>query len=308
MFQRAQKIEVMVDLAARLRMMDEFPGYRQVVSLSSPPIEALDAVDAATLARIANDGLAAAVAGSEGAICGFVASLPLNDVAASLTEARRAVEQLEAVGVQVFTSVLGQPLDQPRFRELFALMAELDRPVLLHPARPMSHADYRDEANSKYDLWWALGWPHETTLAMVRLVMSGIFDELPHLKIVAHHVGGTMPMLAGRLGPGMELLGTRNPPDAEEDVAASLQEPVVDACARFYADTASFGSRASIACGLDFFGADRLLFATDMPFDPGQGPDYIRSTLKALAELPCAAEERRQILAGNARRVFRLGA
>ena len=185
-------------------------------------------------------------------------------------------------------------------------MAEYDLPMLVHPTRTRERADYPSEQFSKYDLWWAIGWPYETTLAMTRLAIGGIFERFPKLKIVTHHVGGFMPMLSGRLGPGMELLGTRHPPNVEPCRAAVLSEPLVDACARFLADTASFGSQEAIECGLKFFGLETLLFATDMPFDPGGGPDYIDSTLSAIEHMDLSAEARQQILSGNARRVFHL--
>ena len=306
MFQRAQRIPAMVDLQARLQVLEEFPDYSQIISLASPPIEVLSESSSVELSRIANDELAQVAASGRERICGFAATLPLNDPAASVVEAERAVRQLGAVGVQVYTSVLGQPIDDPKYLPLFQKIAELDVPILLHPTRSMNVPDYPGEKYSKYDLWWALGWPFETTLTLVRLAMSGIFDRLPDLKVVAHHVGGYLPMLAGRLGPGMELLGTRNPPEAASYVQTSLQEPLLQACQRFYADTASFGSRAAIECGYKFFGAQRLLFASDMPFDPGQGPDYIRSTLAAIDAMELSADDRQLMLTGNTRRLFDL--
>lgn len=306
MFQRAQQMPVMVDLAARLRVMDEFPGYRQIISLPGPPVEVLAPGQAVKLAKVANDALAQEVDRSAGRLCGFAAALPMNDPAAACAETRRAVGELGAVAVQVYTSVVGQPLDDPRFAEVFQTAAELDCPVLLHPTRSIRVPDYPGECVSKFDLWWAIGWPYETTLAMARLALSGLFRRLPTVKVIAHHVGGYMPMLAGRLGPGMELLGTRHAPDAENPPNPAIDESPVAACRRFYADTASFGSRAAIECGLEFFGAERLLFATDMPFDPEQGPGYIRSTLAALAEAQLTKSQHEAILADNARRLFRL--
>lgn len=306
MFERAQQIPAMVDLRARLQVLEEFPHYRQIISLASPPTEVLSPTRSVELARTANDELAHAVEAAGEKICGFAATLPLDDVDACVEEARRAIEQLGAVGVQVFTSVLGRPLDGPEFLPLFQWMAELDLPILLHPTRAITAPDYPGEQYSKCDLWWALGWPHETTLALVRLALSGIFDQFPDLKIIAHHVGGTLPMMAGRLGPGMKLLGTRNPPEAASYVQSSLKEPLLQACKRFYADTASFGSREAIECGRSFFGAERLLFASDMPFDPGRGPDYIRSTLAAIEGMQLSADERQLMLADNARRLFKI--
>lgn len=306
MFARAEKIPAMIDLDARERVLDEFPGYQQIVSLPSPPTEVLAPDHSARLTQLANDELRLAVDSRGKGICSFAAALPLNDVAASVCEARRTVEQLGAAGVQVFTSVLGQPLDSPHFLPLFETMAELDRPILLHPTRPMTVPDYAGEKYSKCDLWWALGWPHETTLALTRLALAGIFHRCPNLKIVAHHVGGYLPMMEGRLGPGMALLGTRNPPEAASYVRTGLEEPLLDACRRFYADTASFGSQAAIECGRAFFGTEHLLFATDMPFDPGGGPDYIRATLAAIAAMKISDQQRNDVLRENARRLFHL--
>jgi predicted TIM-barrel fold metal-dependent hydrolase len=104
----------------------------------------------------------------------------------------------------------------------------------------------------------------------------------------------------------MELLGTRTPPEAAAFVETKLQEPLLQACRKFYADTASFGARPAIECGRAFFGVDRLLFATDMPFDPGQGRDYIHATLAAIASIDLTAKERKQVLWENARRLFKL--
>jgi aminocarboxymuconate-semialdehyde decarboxylase len=85
--------------------------------------------------------------------------------------------------VQIFTNLNGAAIDTPPFMALFALMAELDRPLLLHPALGMDLPDYAGETHSKYELWWTLGWPYETSKAMYRLVFAGVFDRWPNLKI-----------------------------------------------------------------------------------------------------------------------------
>jgi uncharacterized protein len=307
MFARAQAIPVMVNLEARLRLMDEFPGYRQIPSLASPPIEALaSAAVAPELARIANDSLAAMAASHPDRFPSFVASLPMNNPEAALVEAERAVTQLGAAGVQVFTNVNGRPLDEPEHLAVFELMARMNAAVWLHPARGMNISDYPSETMSKYDLWWALGWPYETSAAMGRLVFSGLFDRWPNLVVVTHHVGGMIPMMEGRLAFGLDMLGIRAPQTQADANAHQLKERPVDAFRRFHADTASFGSCAAIECGKAFFGVDRLLFGTDMPFDPDHGPGYIRATLAAIQQMQLSATEREQILEGNAIRLFGL--
>lgn len=305
MFDRACQVPAMVDVAARLRVMDEFPGYRQILSLASPTVDALSpGAGALELARVANDTLARLVDRWPDRFPAFVACLPLADPQAACREAQRAVRELGAAGVQVYTSTNGQPLDRPEMLELFGVMAALERPVWLHPIRAMSTPDYATESHSKFDLWWAFGWPHETSLAMGRLVFAGLFDRWPNLAVITHHVGGTIPMFAGRIASGLAALGTRSAPDQQWAVETALAEPPLAAFQRFYADTASFGSRPAIECGRAFFGIDRLLFATDMPFDPEQGRGYIRDTLRALDEMNLTADERTAILTGNIRRLL----
>jgi aminocarboxymuconate-semialdehyde decarboxylase len=307
MFTRAQAVPAMVDLEQRFRVMDEFPGYRQIPSLASPPLEALaSATDSPDLARIANDSMAAMVASFPDRFPSFVASLPMNNPDAALQEAERAVRQLGAAGVQVFSNVNGRPLDEPEYLAIFELMGQLGAATWLHPWRTMNMADYASEQTSKYDLWWALGWPHETSVAMGRLVFAGLFDRWPDLVVVTHHVGGVIALMEGRLEIGLEMLGKRAPANQAEANVHQLQERPVDAFRRFHADTASFGSVAAIECGSAFFGIDHLLFGTDMPFDPEGGPGYIRATLAALRQMPISTAELQKILVGNATRLFNL--
>ena len=297
----------LTDLEARFRVMDKFPGYRQTPSLVSPPLEFIAGPkDTPDLARIANDAMGELIERHRDRFPGFVAALPMNHPDAAAAEAERATRSLGACGVQFFTNVSGHPLDEPESLTLLGRMAELDCPVWLHPARGMKVPDYPTEEHSKFELWWALGWPYETSLAMARLVFAGAFDRWPNLKIITHHVGGMIPMMEGRLGPGMELLGTRTPQECADVVTTSLSEPLLDALRRFYADTASFGSRSAIECGQAFFGTDKLLFASDMPFDPEGGAGYIRETLRAIKEMELSDSARAKILHGNAERLLGL--
>jgi len=300
-------MKVMVDLDARLELMESFPGYRQIPSLVSPPIEMLGKPEETPeLARIANDELAEMCEVYPVHFPSFVASLPLNNPEASMIEAERAVTELGAAGIQIFTPVLGEAVDQPKYLQLFELMGELGKAVWLHPAGGMNRPDYQGENVSRFESWWTLRWPYESSLAMYRLIFTGIFDRFPNLPIVTHHSGGIVPMMEGRLGSGLELLGTRTPPDCVEAIAPKIGEKPLDAIKRFYADTATFGSRPAIECGLEFFGIDRMLFASDMPFDPEEGPGYIRETLHAIGEMDLSEEDRDKILFRNAERVFGL--
>jgi len=209
-------------------------------------------------------------------------------------------------GLQIFTDVQGQPLDSPQFLPVFELAAKRDVPVWLHPTRSPRRADYLTESRSKYDIWWALGWPYETSICMARLVFSGVFDRWPELKILTHHMGGMVPYFEGRVGWGLDQLGTRT--DEPEDLVARarLKRRPLEYFRRFYADTALYGSVAAVECGVAFFGAERVLFGTDFPFDPQHGLLCIRETVRAVENATLSEREREMIFYENAVRLLRL--
>ena len=301
---RMANATVGVDLDHRFRILDEFGDVRQVITLGQPPIEALAGPgDSPAVAREANDGLAELVARHPDRFIAFAASLPLNNVDACLREIERAIDQLGARGVMIYTNAGGKPLDAPEFRPLFDEIARRDVAVWLHPARGASMPDYQAENASAYEIWWALGWPYETSAAMARLVFSGVFDRHPNLKIITHHMGGLVPYLEGRVGYGWDQLGVRTSHVDYSILLRSLKKRPIDYFRQFYADTALFGSSAATRCGLAFFGADRALFASDMPFDPTPGL-YMRETIKAIESLGLTTEDKHKIYAANASRLL----
>jgi len=305
MLDRAAAMPAMTDLNTRLRTLDRFPGYAQLLSLASPPPEAVAPADQTPeLARIGNDELAGLVARLPDRFPGFVAVLPMNNLDAAAEEARRALDELGACGVQIFTNIAGQPLDAEQLAPLLDILVERKVPLWLHPWRTIEHADYATESLSKFDTWWAFGWPYETSAAMARLVFTGVFDRWPALKIITHHLGGIVPMVAGRIGPGLDKLGLRNAPEQGDAVKTSLKERPLDAFKRFYADTACCGYRPTIECGLSFFGVDKVLFASDMPFGPEDGGAYVRDTINAVEGLNLTESEQDSIWSGNAKRII----
>ncbi|HEX6194419.1 MAG TPA: amidohydrolase family protein [Jiangellaceae bacterium] len=305
---RVRNIPVLVDVDERLRMVDQFgDDYRQVLTLAAPPLERVAGPGVTPeLAAIANDEMAALVARHDRFV-GFVASLPMNNPDASVTEAKRAIDQLGATGVQMFTNVAGRALDNPEYLPVFEQMAAYDLPIWVHPARGAEMPDYLDEDRSKYEIWWTFGWPYETSAMMARLIFSGVFDRYSNLKIITHHLGGMTPYFEGRVGPGMDQLGARTSGEDLSVILDRLEKRPVEYFKQFYGDTAVFGSAAATQCGLDFFGPDHVLFASDSPFDPEKGPGYIRDTIDILDHrLDITDEVRAQLYEGNARRMLRL--
>jgi aminocarboxymuconate-semialdehyde decarboxylase len=142
---------------------------------------------------------------------------------------------------------------------------------------------------------------------MAHIVFSGVFDRYPGIKIVAHHLGGIVPYLEGRIGPGYDILGRRTSDEDYISLRKGMKKRPIDYFRMFYADTALFGAREPTACGLKFFGTDRVLFGTDMPFDQNTGVSYVRSTIDVIDSLDIGPEERKKIYEGNARRILNLG-
>src|SRR5207247_10574358 len=126
----------------RHRILDRYEGYWQVLTLANPPIEIVGPPDVTPdLAKLANDGMAEVAAKHPDRFPGFVASLPMNNPDAAVREIDRAIDDLGATGVQIYTNVAGRPLDSPEYQPVFARMAPRDVPTRLHARRPAALAD-----------------------------------------------------------------------------------------------------------------------------------------------------------------------
>jgi aminocarboxymuconate-semialdehyde decarboxylase len=304
--QEAERIlPTLFDLDARLRVMDTAgDGYVQILSTANPPVENMAGPeDALELSRIANDEMAELVSRFPSRFLGAAACLPMNNPQGTLDELDRAVRQLGLCAVQIYTDVQGRPLDDPAFSPVFDKVVELDIPILLHPVRGPDRADYPTEHSSRFDTWRIMGWPYDTVAAMARLAFSGIFDRHPGITIITHHLGGFAPYLSERIREGYDkiLKAARS-----SDEPVPLKKHPHDYFHEFYADTITIGSVPALACGLEFFGADRVLFATDMPFDTEGGRKYVEVALQAMEKLDAPASDKEKIFELNARTLFRL--
>jgi predicted TIM-barrel fold metal-dependent hydrolase len=310
MLDRYPHLATLWNLDERLRMMEEYAGtgYCQLLSLANPPLELLAGPDESpALARLANDGMAEVCKAHPDLFPAFTASLPMNNPDAALAEAERAIDELDARGVQVFTNVLGKPLSAPEFAPLFDLLAEKDLPVWVHPVRGPNHPDYATETVSENEIWFTFGWPYETSACMARLIFSGLFDRQPGMKIITHHFGGMIPFFANKIALGFEQIFENDPDRNPVAMRAGLKKAQpLDYFRMLYADTALNGSAPSTACGHAFFTTSHSLFATDAPFDARCGRDFIDGTISAVNALDISETERAEIYAGNAKKLLNL--
>lgn len=309
MVKRMSNLRMLWDIEHRVQMLrGKFPDVKQVLTLGLPSPELLGGPDKSPeFARVANDGMADMCRKWPNEFPGFVASLPMNHPSAALAEMDRAIDKLGAKGIQIISSVAGRPLDEPEFFPVFERITNHhDRPIWMHPARPASRADYAGEPKSKYEIWQVLGWPMETSVAMARIVFSGLLQRLPKMRIITHHCGGMIPYFAGRAETLWAQLGSRSAEGDEADVLKKLGKPPIEYFKMFYGDTVLGGAAAPLACGLAFFGADHVVFASDCPFDPEGGPMFIREGINSIESLNLPEGDKRRIYFGNALKLLRM--
>ncbi len=307
MLNRARKMPAMSDLDYRLKLMDTFEGYQQVPCIVSPNVEQLVPPEyTAELARFANETFYDLCQKYPDKFPSFVAVLPLDDMDKAAREAEYAVTKLGAAGAQVFTNQGGEPIDSEEFYKVYTTLNALDAVLWIHPSRTSKQPYYKNETLEKFELWWTMMWPIETTMAASRLVYSGLFQRCPELRVVLHHAGGMLPMEEGRLENGLRLYGSRTAPDQQQLVETPIMGmKQADEFRKFYADCATFGSKAAIECAIHFFGTDHMVFASDMPFDPEDGFGYVRRTQADLAALDLPEEQKDDLRYGNALRILK---
>jgi len=270
----------MLGLDHQLERMDRDGIAAAVLSAVPTGFDSLAAADAVGLAGECNDELASLPARSAGRLAGL-AVLPMTAPEAAADELRRAAG-LGLPGAQLFSNIEGAALDDERFRPLFAAAAELDVPLVLHPTRPVEHASLDD-----YGLLTTLGFLYETTTCAVRLVLGGLYERHPEIKVVIPHAGSVLPYILPRIDYETRIFGA----------GQALSSPPSEQIRRFYVDSVCLWPPA-LRLALEVVGDERVMFGTDEPF--WSGADGI-ATVEALD--PDEFDTGR-IYWKNARRIF----
>lgn len=267
--------------------------------LEAFPRVAADRTVAPQMARLMNDELAAFVANDPKRFRG-VAVLPSVDPDAMVAELHRAVKQLGFLGAFVPVGPTTKRMDHADFEPLYKNLVALDATLWLHPSRPPL-PDYPDETRAKYGEWIAIGWPYDTTTAMYRIVLSGVFDRYPDIRIVAHHHGGIAPYYAARIASS----GADDAGGAAPD--GKVAKPNIAHFKKFYCDTAcnEFAPKV-LELALDFFGSERMMFGSDAPFGADDGQRFTTEVLRSIDAMQIPAAVRTTILSENAKRVLKI--
>jgi aminocarboxymuconate-semialdehyde decarboxylase len=141
---------------------------------------------------------------------------------------------------------------------------------------------------------------------MARIVFSGLFEKLPDMRLITHHCGAMIPFFAGRAETLWAQLGSRSVDENYDQILKQMTRKPIEYFKMFYADTVLGGSASALRCGLDFFGADKIVFASDCPFDPEGGPMYVREGIRSIEDLNLSENDKRKIYFGNALRLMRM--
>ena len=272
-----------LDVAAKLADMDQAGIQLTALSMNDPGPELFGA-DAVAIARVANDYLAELVRRHPGRFLGL-AALPMLDAEATLAELERCAGRLGMKGILLYSNLGGKFPDEPEFRPLFDVAEKRGLPILLHPAHPTTY-----EATKGYNMAAGLGLMFDTTIALTRLILAGVLERRPNLKLVCPHLGGALPYLIGRVDHQVRVLkrGGENIRRAPSDYLKMV-----------YLDTVS-PMAAAIRYGIDSVGVDQMLYGSDHPWvDPQLIAGLVRS-------LKLGAADEDKIFAGNARRLFGL--
>ncbi len=277
--------------AQRLKDMDEAGIDIQVLSHAAPGTHLMDAATAVPLARGANDRLKEAIGVHPARFAGF-ATLPAADPEAAADELERAVTRLGFKGAMVHGLTRGVFFDDRRFWPIMERAQALDVPIYVHPARPHPavieayYQDYVKDFPSITNAAW--GFTVETATQGIRLVLSGVFEKYPRLKVILGHLGESLPFSLWRIDMAINRKGNRGTPF--RDIF----------CEHFYITTSGNFSDPALLCCVQEMGVDRILFAVDWPYvENGPGTAWME-------RLPLCAEDREKILNGNAKRLLKM--
>jgi predicted TIM-barrel fold metal-dependent hydrolase len=288
------------DMETRFRIMDKFPEVVQVLTIGPvPPIEYFaNKQQTVELAKMANDEMAELCLKYRDRFATAIALLPMNNIDAALKEADRAIKDLGFKGIYVHSNINGKPLDAPEFLPLWEKIVKYDLPVYIHPWRPPEFSDYATEKASKYNIAGNFGWPYETTVAMTRIIFSGLLDKYPSLKIITHHCGGMVSFYAGRI---YQHYGQQN------RNLTSITKTPLEYYRMFYNDTAIHGNTPALMLAYDFWGPDKLVFGADMPLgDFFWGGRSYRATINAINDMGIPDEDKKKIFVDNAIKMLRI--
>jgi len=294
-----RKNSYLFDGERRLRYMDRIGVDQQVLVLVRPPMWlGMPRPLVHELTRVANESIAEMAAAWPDRFIP-VGVLPVVDDE-MMAEYHRLTTGLGVRGVLIFSNVEGLPLDDDSMWPLYAAAAGDDVPIWIHPQHGHSYPWLKQDLLDRL-----FGWPFETTLAMSRLVFGGVLERYPDLKFVTHHLGGMIPFYASR-ADAMSGEIARYRAASLTEASEPLPGRPSDYFRKFFNDSMVNGSAAAMRCGLEFFGAERIMYGTDFPMGSNNGEDWPVEVLDTIRSLGLTAADEGLLLGANLHRIMRV--
>ena len=281
------------DLDYRVSQMKKFGIDKQVLSLPGPTLDdlppSIPVEEFNNIYKAANDGIAKIANESRGRFKG-VATVSLLNVQSAVEETERAVKDLGLLGVQVLSNVRGKPLDSPEFEPFYAKVSQLGCGLWIHPSFIRKTYDWM---NDDYNMNMMMGWGIDTALATFRIFRGGVLERHPDVKIITHHLGTLIPLMAGRINGFVMGQGKNGAPPLP------LKKTPIEYLKMFYVDTAEGMWKPAMDLAYGFYGSSHMLFGTDYPWGDTA---KIFENIKAL---DISEEEKEMILGGNFLKLFK---
>jgi predicted TIM-barrel fold metal-dependent hydrolase len=273
------------DPEVRLEVMDKYGIELQALSQTVPVLLGSTPSEEAEICRLSNDGNYALCKAYPSRFVN-ISIVSLLDVKSAMKELDRSINELDCRGVTVASNQRGKGLDAPEYYPFYEKLVQHNLPLWIQPTTWGSYPLVDVESGLK--AMNVIGWPFDTTQAVWRLLMGGVLDRYPSLKIVTHHCGAMIPYFAKRL---------------EENLIQWLPRPIAEYWDNIYGDTALSGSTAGCQCGYTFFGAERMMFGSDYPFG---GEANVKATLASVKAMDIPANDMNKILSGNAKALLNI--
>ncbi len=281
------------DCARRLDYMDRVGVDMQALVLVRPPMWlGMDRTDIHRLTRVANETIGKMAAEHPDRFIA-VGVLPVVDEV-TMADFTRMWRDLDLKGVLIFSNIEGRPIDEPPMWALYEKAAEWDLPIWIHPQHAHSYPWITQNLLDRL-----FGWPYDTTLAMARLVYAGVFERFPTLKIITHHLGGMVPYYAERIRGFYDEVQAYASAGIVQKQLVPLSGSVIDHFKRFYNDSNVSGWDSGLQCGLDFFGAEHILFGTDFPMGPDHGEAWPEDIMRSIREYRGISDAQRALILGE---------
>ncbi len=280
------------DPEVRLALMEKYGIDMQALSQTTPVVMGFSPAEAAEICRISNDdnyALCKAYPKKFVNIC----MVSLQHMPSAIKELERSIKDLDCRAVTVGSNQDGKGLDSPDFFPFYEMLVKYDLPLFIHPVNWEGYPLVEMENGWRNML--VLGWPFDTTQAAWRLILGGVIDRYPTLKVVLHHYGAMIPFFIRRI---------------EQNIRVSLKnrltKDIHEYWNNFYGDTALDGSINSYPCGYALFGANRTVFGTDYPFGAEDGEDFYRENLVGVRTMKIPAADMAKVLGGNAKSLLKI--